>query len=133
MEYATRAGATTSWYYGETEALLPKYAWYVTNSEEKAWPVGTLKPNDLGLFDMLGNAVEWCDDLQAQYERPLDSLVRTDWRGNSNFPKESDKCVIRGARATSTPDKLRAANRSFEWIDYHAPTTGFRVARTVRP
>ena len=28
MEYATRAGAMTSRYYGETEELLPKYAWY---------------------------------------------------------------------------------------------------------
>ena len=28
MEFATRAGAMTSRYFGETEDLLPKYAWY---------------------------------------------------------------------------------------------------------
>jgi formylglycine-generating enzyme required for sulfatase activity len=62
VEYATRAGALTSRYYGETEELLPKYAWYITNSQDKTWPVGNLKPNDLGLFDMQGNATTWCQD-----------------------------------------------------------------------
>ena len=50
MEYATRAGAVTSWYFGGTDELLPKYAWYNKNSQEKTWPVGSLKPNDLGLI-----------------------------------------------------------------------------------
>ena len=58
MEYATRAGAVTSRYYGETEELLPKYAWYEKNSKEQTWPVGSLKPNDLGLFDMHGQRVD---------------------------------------------------------------------------
>src|SRR5207237_9923946 len=51
VEYATRAGAMTSRYFGETEELLPRYAGYAKNSQERAWPVGSLKPNDLGLFD----------------------------------------------------------------------------------
>src|ERR1019366_4493706 len=55
MEYAPGGGATTSRYYGETEDLLAKYAWYEKNSESKTWPVGSLKPNDLGLFDVQGN------------------------------------------------------------------------------
>ncbi len=55
MEYACRAGAVTSRYYGETEELLAKYGWYLQNSKERTWPVGSKKPNDLGLFDMHGN------------------------------------------------------------------------------
>ncbi len=62
MEYATRAGALTSRYYGETEELLSKYAWYNKNSQERTWPVGSLKPNDLGLFDVQGNAFTWCQE-----------------------------------------------------------------------
>ena len=62
MEYATRAGAVTSRYYGETEELLAKYAWYIKNSKEKTWPVGSLKPNDLGLFDVQGNVFTWCQE-----------------------------------------------------------------------
>jgi formylglycine-generating enzyme required for sulfatase activity len=67
MEYATRAGALTSRYYGETEDLLPKYAWYRKNSQEKTWPVGSLKPNDFGLFDMQGNVFTWCQEVYLSY------------------------------------------------------------------
>ena len=41
-------------------SLLDKYAWYQANSKEHAWSCGSLLPNDLGLFDMLGNEFEWC-------------------------------------------------------------------------
>ena len=67
MEYATRAGAVTSGYYGETDELLPKYAWYNKNSKERTWPVGSLKPNDLGLFDVQGNVFTWCQESFKPY------------------------------------------------------------------
>jgi formylglycine-generating enzyme required for sulfatase activity len=57
-EFACRAGAVTSFYFGDSKELLPRYAWYQKNSQNKLWPVGSLKPNDLGLFDMAGNAWE---------------------------------------------------------------------------
>ena len=50
-------------YYGRAEELLGKYAWYgATTRFERTWPVGSLKPNDFGLFDMLGNAAECCQE-----------------------------------------------------------------------
>jgi len=63
-EYACRAGAVTSRYYGESEELLGQYAWFTKTSQDRAMlPAGDRpKPNDLGLFDMLGNALEWCQD-----------------------------------------------------------------------
>lgn len=80
-EYACRAGAVTSRPYGRGTELLGYYAWYQLNSEDNArlrhypwyqlnfndhaWPVGLLKPNDFGLFDMLGNGGEWCHDRHA--------------------------------------------------------------------
>jgi serine/threonine protein kinase/formylglycine-generating enzyme required for sulfatase activity len=61
-ECACRAGTVTRRYYGESDELLGKYAWFVGNSNNRTWPGGRLKPNDWGLFDMLGNLVVWCQD-----------------------------------------------------------------------
>ncbi|MBI3408861.1 MAG: SUMF1/EgtB/PvdO family nonheme iron enzyme [Planctomycetes bacterium] len=67
MEFATRAGALTARYYGETEELLSYYAWYQKNSQDQTWPVAILKPNEFGLFDVLGNACTWCQESFHQY------------------------------------------------------------------
>src|SRR3954452_2229741 len=61
-EYACRAGAVTSRYYGHAIELLSAYVRYQANSSERAWMCGSLLPNDLGLFDMLGNVYEWSYD-----------------------------------------------------------------------
>src|SRR5262249_922492 len=61
-EYACRAGTDTGFSFGEVEELLPKYAWFYDNSLRRSHPVATLRPNDLGLFDMHGNTMEWCRD-----------------------------------------------------------------------
>src|SRR5262249_49387502 len=53
-EYACRAGSVTSWSLGEADDLLGKYAWYAANSAGRSQPVGVLRPNDLGLFDLHG-------------------------------------------------------------------------------
>lgn len=57
--HACRAGATTSRFYGDDDQLMWKYAWAHGNSQNRIWPPGQLKPNDLGLFDMYGNVSEW--------------------------------------------------------------------------
>src|SRR5262249_54058742 len=61
-EYACRAGAVSSRPFGGPNAWLVEYGWYQQNSGVRRHPVGQLKPNDLGLFDILGNADEWCSD-----------------------------------------------------------------------
>ncbi|HKI37906.1 MAG TPA: protein kinase [Gemmataceae bacterium] len=62
-EYTCRAGTVTAWSHGSDEALLGHYAWYILNANRMMHPVGSLKPNGLGLFDMHGNALQWCQDI----------------------------------------------------------------------
>ncbi len=60
-EFACRAGSITGRYYGQSWDLDNHYACNVRNSMgRQTTKVGSFKPNDLGLFDMLGNVVDWC-------------------------------------------------------------------------
>src|SRR5437588_11969980 len=58
-EYACRAGTTTQF---AGSGKVDQIAWYAGNSGGKLHPVGQLQTNQWGLFDMEGNAAEWCLD-----------------------------------------------------------------------
>jgi formylglycine-generating enzyme required for sulfatase activity len=125
-EYACRAGALTSRYYGETEELLGKYAWYIKPSLNR-WmlPCGSLKPNDLGLFDMLGNAMEWCQEGQYQYEAGEDAEHKYEIEDRRNR-------LLRGGSYNYLAPYERSAYRHWLRPTYHLDDVGFRPARTFR-
>jgi formylglycine-generating enzyme required for sulfatase activity len=127
-ECACRGRTETRRFYGDTDRLLARYGWFLENSQDQAWPVGMLKPNDLGLFDVYGNAWEWC-------------LDRFGWLpttpGGKPFldaPKLVGKTnrVLRGGSLTNRADVLRSAQRDFlEPTHTRNHNVGFRVARTI--
>jgi formylglycine-generating enzyme required for sulfatase activity len=66
-EWAARAGAEVAKPWEDPDAvargaLAEQFGWMRDNSGMQSHPVAQLKPNAWGLFDMHGNAVEWCSD-----------------------------------------------------------------------
>ena len=121
-EYACRGGATTMRCYGDADELLPRYAWYIANSgnDSLLGPVAKLLPNAYGLFDMHGNAMEWCQDVFIE-----------DYRTNSDavVVHSSDFMSVRGGRTTSDTRGIRSAKR-FGDRPMFDDSGGFRIARS---
>jgi formylglycine-generating enzyme required for sulfatase activity len=131
-EYACRAGTVTSRYYGETEALLEKYAWYMKNSGRRTWPVGSLKPNDWGLFDMHGNVWTWCQERYfKEYAAPPGGRAVEDAEDEPDV-RGTELRVLRGGAAIEAPAEVRAARRVSVHPGRSINYVGLRPARTFR-
>ena len=133
-EYACRAGSITSRYYGLSEPLLVKYAWYQGSSKPRTWPVGSLKPNDWGLFDMLGNALEWTHDPFDDYPDSSQHILGSTVDSLDETPvADNQSRVLRGGSFGEQPSSLRAASRDNLVPKIRSYSRGFRVARTLPP
>jgi eukaryotic-like serine/threonine-protein kinase len=127
-EYACRAGTVTSRFYGTSDSLLPKYAWYQDNAQGRTWPTASLQPNDFGLFDMLGNAFEWCYDRPDNYAQLAGKI--TEDHPSTDPLKTADRRVMRGGGWIYKPPYLRSANRLTNAPDAMANAISFRPVRS---
>ena len=130
-ELACRAGARTAFTFGSDLQMLSRYAWFDRNAEMRTHPVGLLKPNVFGLFDVHGNVFEWCG-VRAQSHPDLDSLrpVRFD-APDTNECTTEDFCVLRGGDFPVGPGRQRSAHRTVVKRGSDWPASGLRVARTI--
>ena len=130
-EFVCRAGAGTARHFGNTDYYLAKYAHYYddVSTVGSARPVRSLKPNDLGLFDILGNVGEWCHD--PSKNNGIMSLSDPTPVTVSNAG--GDLRTLRGGSYLMIVSALRCADRGNRIEPYNETDAqlGFRVARTL--
>ncbi len=131
-EYACRAGAATSRYYGETTELLGEYAWYQNNSQERTHPVGSKKPNDFGFFDLQGNVYSWCQEQYNLYPAVKEGETIEDKEDIIDIDSTKSR-VLRGGSFDDPASDVRSANRTNDGPAYRNVYNGFRPARTFIP
>lgn len=129
-EYACRAGTDTEYYSGDGDAALATAGWYDGNSNSGTQPVGQLKENDFGLFDMHGNVMEWCADAwdEAAYKKRVNGVRDPFVVGDDDAYR-----VMRGGRWGGSPWGCRAAYRGRWWPVDRFGHRGFRVCLFLGP
>jgi formylglycine-generating enzyme required for sulfatase activity/predicted Ser/Thr protein kinase len=121
-EYACRAGAQTTFGFGDSMSAAGEHMWNQDNSDGTTRPVGAKSPNAWGIYDMHGNVWEWCEDRwHANYTgAPADGSAWLD----GGVPAER---AIRGGCWADRPLYCRAAYRRARAAGTHLQYRGFRV------
>lgn len=113
-EYAARAGTTTSRYWGDDPDKYYRYANFkksnlgkpnYNDGYDEAAPVGSFLPNKFGLFDILGNVGEWCEDSYSESAYKKHALI------NPLYTNSGNTHLIRGGSWSLEPEYGRSAIR----------------------
>lgn len=137
-EYACRAGAHTRWWFGDDveelaaagnvadTALKEKFPWWeftVAASDGFVFsaPVGSFRPNPLGLYDTCGNAAEWCADWSGREYDSAQTAV------DPTGPAQGQSRMVRGGGWHNYVFATRSAARNFDGPTYRVYDIGFRV------
>lgn len=133
-EYCCRAGSVTRYSFGDsarkegddgkTATILDVFGWHTGNAAGNDPPVGALKPNAWGLYDMHGYLWEFVvDDWHDNHQKaPADGTAR---RGNDRKAQR----VIRGGSWRETHDLLTSTARRAVAADFSRDDLGFRCVR----
>ena len=129
-EYAARAGAMTRYSWGDDPGIGNANCdgcgsqW----DRHQTAPVGSFKPNALGLYDMQGNVWQWVEDCwHDNYDgAPTDGSAWVEG-GDPNYR------VVRGGSWRNDTQFVRVAVRARRNANVRFDTLGFRVARTLSP
>lgn len=110
-EYAARGGNKSKGYKYSGSNNIDEVAWYSGNSGDNIHPVKGKKANELGLYDMCGNVLEWCNDWEGDYS----GAAQTNPKG----PEKGTGRVLRGGSWVDLARDCRVSPR-------HSRTPGSR-------
>ena len=85
-------------------------------------------PNDLGLFDMLGNVYEWCQEQYLAYE-PGKGVLKDDINIQLSIIDKHPR-LLRGGAFFDRPALVRSACRNWYLPSFRDVNGGFRPSRT---
>ena len=118
-EYAARGGRYSKGYLYSGSDDWADVAWMNLTSGGEMHPVGTKLPNELGIYDMSGNAWELCSDLYGPYSPA--SVSNPQGAGNGAY------AVVRGGGIFGGTNSCRVTYRSFDAPDSNLVINGFRI------
>ena len=124
-EYACRADYEGVFYWGDDPDgfQISNYAWFEHNASYSTHPVGQKLPNACGLYDMIGNVLEWCDDAYMSYD---DKVSEDDDKTIYEYTR-----ILRGGSWQSVYRNCRSAARLLDADVSSHPAYGFRIAHDI--
>ncbi len=102
-------------------------AWYSRNSNDHIHKVGLKNANELGIYDMSGNAEEWCSDFYAK------TYFNSKPVKNPQGPESGLSHVVRGGSYESDMDECSVTRRAAYLPDTKSLSLGFRLAADANP
>ena len=118
-EFAGKGGVISSDYKYSGSNDLDSVAWYRTNSGKKVHDIALKQPNELGIYDMSGNVLEWCLDWYHEYSSAK--------KVNPFGPRYGKDKVVRGGGFINDEKLCRMSSRSWDIPSHRYYNVGFRV------
>ena len=104
-EYAARGGNKSRGYRYSGSNTIDDVAWYENDALSQTHPVGTKQPNELEIYDMTGNVMEWCQDWYGSYSSSP--------QVNPTGAASGSYRVVRGGGWSDSARDCRTSDRDF--------------------